>query len=214
MGPGLLQPLLPAAPESRGLSAWAGSEGYSSQREVVSSVCWVSLCQASPVRTRRPQIFQAPVSQDTWGGCCPGAPRPTKPQEIQKPRARQNQAAVSLNGWAVGPRAPLSSSCCLTQRAASGLNVTSRRGGRGRAWAGHRPRFGWAGQLAQAPSLSPIRGSVSSGKNRLRDPEKQSSHPRQAGSKQPLPPARQPALPPASRFHLRSHPPSSQAPKA
>lgn len=106
VGPGLLQPLLPTAPESRGLSAWAGSEGYSSQREVVSSVCWVSLCQASPVRTRRPQIFQAPVSQDTWGGCCPGAPRPTKPQEIQKPWARQNQAAVSLNGWTVGSRAP------------------------------------------------------------------------------------------------------------
>lgn len=75
MGPGLLQPLLPAAPESRGLSAWAGSEGYSSQREVVSSVCWVSLCQASPVRTRRPQIFQAPVSQDTWEGVLPWSPQ-------------------------------------------------------------------------------------------------------------------------------------------
>lgn len=37
--------------------------GLRQQREVVSSVCWVSLCQASPVRTRRPQIFQAPVSQ-------------------------------------------------------------------------------------------------------------------------------------------------------
>lgn len=92
MGPGLLQPLLPAAPESRGLSAWAGSEGYSSQREVVSSVCWVSLCQASPVRTRRPQIFQAPVSQDTWGGAALEPPDPPSHKKSKSPgqdRTRQ-----------------------------------------------------------------------------------------------------------------------------
>lgn len=44
-------------------SCLGGERGLRRQREVVSSVCWVSLCQASPVRTRRPQIFQAPVSQ-------------------------------------------------------------------------------------------------------------------------------------------------------
>lgn len=41
-------------------SCLGGGRG-SQQREVVSSVCWVSLCQASPVRTRHPQFFQAPV---------------------------------------------------------------------------------------------------------------------------------------------------------
>lgn len=158
MGPGLLQCCyqLPQGAEHCP-SCWGG-ERRLQQREVVSSVCWVSLCQASPVSTRRPSadLPGTSVSGRTLGeGAGPEPPDPPNHTKSKSSGAGQDQAAVSLNGWAVGPWAPRSSSCCLTQRAASGLNVTSRRGGRGRAGAGHRPRFGWAGQLAQAPSLSP-----------------------------------------------------------
>lgn len=141
--------------QSSALPAWEGGEGANSGK--LSVLCAGFLC------ARRHQCARGIRSSSRHqcsqgghlGGCWPKAPRPTKPHEIHKPWAGQGPAAASLSGWAVGPRAPLSSSCCLTQRAASGLNVTSRRSGRGRAGAGHRPRFGWAGQLAQAPSLSP-----------------------------------------------------------
>lgn len=64
MAPGLLRLQLPAAPKNRAVPFLLGKGARATAAaEVVSSVCWVSLCQASPVRTRRPQIFQAPVSQ-------------------------------------------------------------------------------------------------------------------------------------------------------
>lgn len=68
-------------------SCLGGERGLRQQREVVSSVCWASLCQASPVRTRRPQIFQAPVSQGGHFGEGAG-PEPPDPLSHTESKSR------------------------------------------------------------------------------------------------------------------------------
>lgn len=149
-GPGLLQPLPPAASVSRavpfplGRGVRATTAGSSQFCVLGFSVPGVTSVHAASAVLPGTSVLR----EDTWGGCWRGAPRPTKPHEIQSPGQDEPDSCVPKRLGCRTQGSVLSSSCCLTQRAASGLNVTSRRSRRGRAGAGHRPRFGWAGQLA------------------------------------------------------------------
>lgn len=88
-GPGLLQPLPPAASGSRavpfphGRGARATTAGSCQFCVLGFSVPGVTSAHAASAVLPGTSVLR----EDTWGGCWPPAPRPTKPHKIQQPWA-------------------------------------------------------------------------------------------------------------------------------
>lgn len=162
VGPGLLQPLPPAAPGSRAVPflLGRGARATAAQREVVSSVCWVSLCQASPVHTRRPQIFQAPVSQGGHLGRVL-AQSPQTHQATRNPKAPGRIVPVSCVPKRLGCATQGSAQLFLlpdpTRRVRTECDLQTRRAGAGGGRAQAQVRLGGptgTGSLPLSPSVA------------------------------------------------------------
>lgn len=166
---------------------------------------------------RRLQIFQAPVSQ---GGHL-GRVLSQSPQTHQATRNPKGQSKTRP-----GSRVP-SRLGCGTQGSAklfllpdptssvrTECDLQTRRAGAGGGRAQAQVRLGGptgTGSLPLSPSVAAsaaVRTDRGIQRNRAPTPG------RQGASSLFRLPARPPTSPPASRFHLRLHPPSSQAPKA